>query len=280
MKAAKIASSKRIVWITGASSGIGKALALEYATQNTSLILSSRRQPELEKVKSLCMEQGLSDLDVLVLPLDVTEHQDFKIKVRQAFEFKGRLDVLINNAGVSQRSSCLNTDMQTYRTLFEVDVFGQIALTKAVLPLMIEQSAGHIAVTASVAGKIGVPLRTGYCAVKHAMMGFFDSLRSEVAHQNIQISTITPGYIQTDVSKNALSGDGSKYGRMEDSIAKGMPVNQCAKVIVAGLNKGKKEIAVGRGIEMQSLWLKRFFPSILIKLLEREYHQRAAKDNL
>ena len=273
-------SPKRTVWITGASSGIGQALAIEYAKQGASLILSSRRQTELEAAKLKCVEQGLNENDVLVLPLDITEHDTLEAAAKKAHEFKGQIDVLINNAGVSQRSSCLNTDMQTYRTLFEVDVFGQIALTKVVLPIMIEQGSGHIAVTASVAGKIGVPLRTGYCAVKHAMMGFFDTLRSEVAHQNIKVSTITPGYIQTDVSINALSGDGSKYDRMEDNIRQGMPVDQCAKVIVAGLNKGKKEIAVGKGIEMQSLWLKRFFPSILAKLLEREYHKRAAKDNL
>ena len=280
MAATKNMSPKRTVWITGASSGIGQALAIEYAKQGASLILSSRRQAELEAAKQQCVAQDLNDSDVLVLPLDITEHDTLEAAAKKAHEFKGQIDVLINNAGVSQRSSCLNTDMQTYRTLFEVDVFGQIALTKVVLPLMIEQGSGHIAVTASVAGKIGVPLRTGYCAVKHAMMGFFDSLRSEVAHQNIKVSTITPGYIQTDVSINALSGDGSKYDRMEDNIRQGMPVDQCAKVIVAGLNKGKKEIAVGKGIEMQSLWLKRFFPSILTKLLEREYHKRAAKDNL
>ena len=280
MATKKNMSPKRTVWITGASSGIGQALAIEYAKQGASLILSSRRQTELEAAKLKCVEQGLNENDVLVLPLDITEHDTLEAAAKKAHEFKGQIDVLINNAGVSQRSSCLNTDMQTYRTLFEVDVFGQIALTKVVLPIMIEQGSGHIAVTASVAGKIGVPLRTGYCAVKHAMMGFFDSLRSEVAHQNIKVSTITPGYIQTDVSINALSGDGSKYDRMEDNIRQGMPVDQCAKVIVAGLNKGKKEIAVGKGIEMQSLWLKRFFPSILAKLLEREYHKRAAKDNL
>ena len=258
----------KVVLITGGSSGIGKSIG-EYLVDNGFSVYGTSRSPE-----------KYGDSKFPIVGLDVKKLETINTAVNYVIEKAGRIDVLINNAGVSQRSSCLNTDMQTYRTLFEVDVFGQIALTKVVLPIMIEQGSGHIAVTASVAGKIGVPLRTGYCAVKHAMMGFFDSLRSEVAHQNIKVSTITPGYIQTDVSINALSGDGSKYDRMEDNIRQGMPVDQCAKVIVAGLNKGKKEIAVGKGIEMQSLWLKRFFPSILTKLLEREYHKRAAKDNL
>ena len=140
---------------------------------------------------------------------------------------------------------------------------------------MIEQGRGHIAVTSSVAGKIGVPFRTGYCAAKHAVMGFYDALRAEVAHQNINVSTITPGFIRTNVSKNALAGDGSAFGEVDDNIAGGMDAGDCAKVIVKGLNKAKKEIAVGKGIEMHTLWLKRFFPNFLIKIMEKQYHKRA-----
>jgi len=255
---------KNVVWITGASSGIGRALACEYAKQGSSLILSSRREGELEEVKQHCIQKsGLTNQDVLVLPLDITKHEELELKSLQA-----------RDAGVSQRSSCLETDMKTYRTLFEVDVFGQIALTKVVLPIMVDQGSGHIAVTASVAGKIGVPYRTGYCAVKHAMMGFFDSLRSEVAHQNIQVSTITPGYIRTDVARNALTGQGLVAGKTDEEIESGMDVDDCAKVVVKGLNKGKKEIAVGKGIEMHALWIKRFFPSLMAKILEKEYGKR------
>jgi len=126
---------KHVVWITGASSGIGRALALEYAKQGSSLILSSRREAQLEEVKQQCVEHGLKTHDILVLPIDITQHQELEAKSDQAHQFKGQIDVLINNAGISQRSSCLETDMETYRTLFEVDVFGQIAVTKAVLPI-------------------------------------------------------------------------------------------------------------------------------------------------
>ena len=268
-------TSTKVVWITGASSGIGEALALEYAKQGAQLILSARTEEALNDVKQQCIDAGSQSADIFVLPLDVTEQASIDACLEKALAFAGRIDVLINNAGVSQRSTCLTTDMSTYRTLFEVDVFGQIALTKAVLPKMIEQGRGHIAVTSSVAGKIGVPFRTGYCAAKHAVMGFYDALRAEVAHQNINVSTITPGFIRTNVSKNALAGDGSAFGEVDDNIAGGMDAGDCAKVIVKGLNKAKKEIAVGKGIEMHTLWLKRFFPNFLIKIMEKQYYKRA-----
>ena len=185
----------------------------------------------------------------LVLVLDVIDFEAMPAKVAEAKNWHGRIDMLINNAGISQRSSCLNTDMETYRKLFEVDVFAQIALTKQVLPIMVEQGSGHMAVTASVAGKIGAPFRTGYCAAKHAMMGFFDALRSEVSHLNIQVTTITPGFIRTNIAANALSGDGSAYGVTDTDIKGGMSVEECGNVVMKGFEKGIKEIPVGKGIE-------------------------------
>jgi len=155
--------------------------------------------------------------------------------------------------------------MSVYRTLFEVDVLGQIALTKAVLPLMLEQGSGHIAITSSVAGKIGVAGRTAYCASKHAVMGFFDALRAETSRHGVMVTTITPGYIKTNITLNALKGDGSKFGAVTEDIAGGMDVNRCAEVIMQGFRKGTPEIAVGEGMEMKGLWLKRFFPRVVFK---------------
>ena len=285
--------NEKTVWITGASSGIGEALALALAAQNARLILSARNEDKLDAVRQKCLSvysqqaQSLQDQSsseeaadrILVLPLDVTDETSLDAKTEQAKAFTGRLDLLINNAGISQRSTCVNTTMETYRTLFEVDVFGQIALTKLVLPIMIEQSSGHIAVTASVAGKIGVPFRTGYCAAKHAVMGFFDALRAEVAHHNIAVSTITPGFIRTDISENALRGDGQAFGAVDGDIKGGMEADECAQVILKGLSKQQPEIAVGKGMEMHTLWLKRFAPKTLIKLLQKEYLKRAAKSD-
>jgi NADP-dependent 3-hydroxy acid dehydrogenase YdfG len=260
---------EQVVWITGASSGIGEALAVEMVAAGAKLILSARREAELMRVKAACVSAGANADDVFVLTLDVTDETSMAEKVGAAHQKWGRIDMLLNNAGISQRSLCVDTDMATYRKLFDVDVFGQIALTKQVLPIMIEQGAGHLAVTASVAGKIGASQRTGYCAAKHAMMGFFDALRTEVSRHGIKVTTITPGFIRTAVSENALNGDGSAFGEMDKNIATGMDVTKCAKVIMQGFKKGKYEIPVGEGIEMHALLLKRFFPNRLFKMIEK-----------
>lgn len=260
---------EKVVWITGASSGIGEALAVEMAADGARLILSARREAELERVKAACVASGASADDVYVLTLDVTDEASMPGKVSEARQKWGSIDMLLNNAGISQRSLCVDTEMVTYRKLFDVDVFGQIALTKQVLPIMIDQGSGHMAVTASVAGKIGAARRTGYCAAKHAMMGFFDALRTEVARHGIKVTTITPGFIRTAVSENALNGDGSVFGEMDKNIASGMDVTKCAKVIMKGFKKGKYEIPVGEGIEMKALLIKRFFPNKLFKMVEK-----------
>ena len=253
------------VWITGGSSGIGEALALQFASEGAKIVLSSRREEELNRVRDLCIDQGLDAGHVLVLPLDVTDHESMPAAVERVTRAFGGIDMLINNAGISQRSLCVDTDMSVYRQIFEVDVLGQIALTKTVLPLMLEQRSGHIAITSSVAGKIGVPQRTGYCAAKHAVMGFFDALRAEAGHHGVQVTTITPGFIKTNISVNALKGDGSEFGTVDGDIAGGMDVTRCAEVIMDGFRRGTPEIAVGEGMEMKALWLKRFFPGAVFK---------------
>lgn len=254
------------IWITGASSGIGEALATRFARDGARLVLSARRENELQRVAGRCVEAGLDTADVLVLPLDVTDWAALPGAVQQVLDRFGGIDLLINNAGMSQRSLCIDTDMAVYQRLMDVDVMGQIALTKAVLPHMLERGAGHIAVTASVAGKVGVPKRTGYCAAKHAVMGFFDALRAEVEEQGVFVSTIVPGFIRTDLSRNALAADGSPFGKMDDDIAGGMDVDACADVVVNALNARKREIPVGKGKEMAALWVKRIAPEVLFKI--------------
>ena len=198
--------TNRVVWITGASSGIGEALAARFARENARVVLSARRQPELERVRQHCIDAGAAPENMLALPLDVTDLPSLPVAADHVISHFGQIDLLINNAGLSQRSLCKDTDLSVYQTLLDVDVMGQIALTKAVLPHMLERQSGHLAVTASVAGKVGVPLRTGYCAAKHAVMGFFDALRAEVEDDGILVSTITPGFIRTDISRNAPGG--------------------------------------------------------------------------
>ncbi|KEF31361.1 oxidoreductase, short-chain dehydrogenase/reductase family [Marinobacter nitratireducens] len=258
--------SAQTVWITGASSGIGEALALQYARAGAGLVLSARREAELQRVANRCVEAGLPQDHILVLPLDVTEWDSLPGAVAAVMDRFGAVDVLINNAGLSQRSLCKDTDLSVYQKLLDVDVMGQIALTKAVLPHMLERGSGHLAVTASVAGKVGVPLRTGYCAAKHAVMGFYDALRAEVEGDGLHVSTIVPGFIRTDISRNALAADGSAFGELDDNIAAGMDVDECAEVIFKGLQSRKREIPVGKGKEMSALWLKRLAPEVLFRV--------------
>jgi short-subunit dehydrogenase len=251
------------------SSGIGEALAIEFARRGGfDLILSARRESELERVKALCLEHSSNTCKVLVLPFDVVDtdsHADLAQRVVAEF---GQIDMLINNAGVAQRSWCVDAELSVYRKLFEIDVFGQISLTKAVLPIMLAQQSGHIAITSSVAGKIGAPLRTGYSMAKHAVMGFFDALRCEIAHEGIHVSTITPGSIQSQVSVNAFAGNGEAFGIMDQEIENGMPAAKCANVVVSALLAKQREIPVGDGSEMDLLPMKREDPEAMFDLLE------------
>ena len=258
--------SSQTVWITGASSGIGEALALQFAKDGAGLVLSARREDELKRVAARCVEAGLPEDHILVLPLDVTQWDALPGAVQTVLDRFGAVDLLVNNAGVSQRSLCKDTDLAVYQKLMDVDVMGQIALTKAVLPHMLNRGSGHLAVTASVAGKVGVPQRSGYCAAKHAVMGFFDALRAEVEDEGLHVSTIVPGFIRTDISRNALAADGSVYGKLDDDIAGGMDVNDCAEVIFKGLKARKREIPVGKGKEMAALWVKRLSPELIFRL--------------
>jgi short-subunit dehydrogenase len=263
--------SNAVVWITGASSGIGEALAKQMAAKGARLVLSARSEGELARVAEACTAAGAGD--TLVLPLDVTAYDAMPDAVARVLGHFGTVDLLINNAGVSQRSFCVDTDFDVYRQMMEINVLGQIALTQAVLPAMRERGHGHIAVTASVAGKLGAPLRTGYCAAKHAVMGFFDALRCEVAADGIQVTTITPGFIRTAVAKNALGADGKPTGASDESIEGGMDVGDCAAAIIAGFETGNPEIAVGSGAEMGLLDLKRRDPVAVFRTAEQMANQ-------
>jgi short-subunit dehydrogenase len=260
--------SQAVVWITGASSGIGEALALALAGRGSSLVLSARNEAALMQVRETCLERAATPEQVLVLPLDVADLDSMDDATARVLDHFGRIDLLINNAGMSQRSACIDTDMAVYEQMLRVNVLGQIALTKSVLPVMLRQGSGTLAVTASIAGKVGAPMRTGYCAAKHAVMGFFDALRTEVAASGLQVTTITPGFIRTRVAHNALDGKGRPVGQSDADIEGGMPVDASAAAIIEGFEAGTPEIAVGDGPEMALLELKRSDPIAAFRLLE------------
>ena len=250
----------KVVWITGASSGIGEAIAMAFAREGAKLVLTARRIEELDRVKQ---RTGLPDSSVLILPLDVTEFDmapDAAARIIAKFQ---RIDIMVHNAGVSQRSYIKDTDLDVYRKLMDVNFYSTVALTKAVLPYMISQQSGHFVVISSVAGKIGTIMRSGYNASKHALHGFYDSLRAESYNDNIKVTTVCPGYIKTNVSLNALNENGEKFGKMDSNQQNGIAPEECARQILNAVKKDKKEIYIGGFKEVAAIYLKRFLPNLL-----------------
>ena len=255
----------RRVWITGASSGIGEALARAFHGSGAKLILSARREEELRRVQAACGGEP----DTRLLPLDVTEAQSLQEKTRAALAMFGGIDILVLNAGITQRSRTRETDESVYRRLMEVNFFGPEALARAVLPSMLAQKSGHMVVISSVAGKIGVPMRSGYSATKFALHGFFEALRAEEERNGIHVTMVCPGYIRTDISLSALRGDGRRHAKMDSEIARGMPVDECARQILRGVAHKKKEIVVAAAREKALVYIKRIFPDLLARMVGR-----------
>jgi len=256
---------KKVIWITGASSGIGEELAYQYSKKDTHLILSARRREELEKVKSNCKVPD----QILVLPLDLSDQSNFKDLAKQVIETFGRIDILINNGGISQRSSVQETNLEIDKKIMEVNFFGNIALTKAVLPYMIKQQSGHIVPLSSLAGKFGFYLRSAYAASKHALHGFYETLRLEEQKNNINVTIVCPAFIQTNISKNALDANGKKTDEMDVNQANGMTSKKCASEIIKAIEKNKHEALIGNG-EERGILLKRFFPKLFFKILSKK----------
>ncbi|WP_309609525.1 SDR family oxidoreductase [Flavobacterium sp.] len=251
-----ISIKNKTIWITGASSGIGEALAYELATKNCKLILSGRNIEALEKVKSKC------DCEVVLLPFDLTDFDNAKNHAQKAIEAFGKIDMLINNGGISQRSLLVETDFSVDKKLIEVDYLGTVALTKAILPHFIKNQKGHFVTITSLMGKFGSPYRSGYCGAKHALHGFFDVLRMEHQKDGIDVTLICPGFIQTNIAKNALIADGSKQNTDDIATQNGMPVAIFAKKFVKAVEAKKFEAYIG-GKETMGVFLKRFFPKFL-----------------
>lgn len=246
------------VWITGASSGIGEALAVAFSREGARVILSARNAAELERVRGRCADPPRH----VVQPLDLTD----PAAIDAAAKVMGEIDVLIHSGGVSQRSLAVETDLATDRAIMELNYFGTIALTKAVLPSMLARRKGTIVPISSVIGYVGVPLRSAYAASKHALHGFFEALRAETAKAGIQITMVVPGYVRTNVSENALRGDGSRHGKLDETHAKAMLPEQVAPRVLDAIASRKPELRVG-GKEIHAVLLRRFAPSMLRRLL-------------
>ncbi len=255
----------KVVWVTGASSGIGKEICKQLAVQGAQLILSARRVEELEQIKK---ELPHSDVHT-VIQLDLSRSESFSALAERVVEKYNKIDFLFNSGGVSQRSEVIQTDLDVDRQIMEINYFGNIALTKAVLPYMQQQQSGHIIVTSSIAGKFGFYLRSAYSASKHALHGFYESLLLEEAKNNIAVTIACPGKINTPISTNALTGDGSNHGEMDHNQSTGMSVEECVNQLLKATVKKKKEVLIGNK-EIKAVTLKRFFPGLFWRIIKNQ----------
>jgi dehydrogenase/reductase SDR family member 7B len=239
-----MSAAAQTVWITGASSGIGAALARAYAKRGARLVLSGRNEAALAEVAAQC---GAAHL---ILPFEAADFAAARAAADNAWEWSGGIDVLLNNAGVSQRSLAVDTDFAVYQKMIDIDLLGPICLTQALLPRMVARGSGRIAMISSIAGKVGVPLRTAYCAAKHGLAGYADALRAEVAHLGLQVHVIYPGSIRTGVSRNAMTADGSTRGFSDDAIDNGIDPDVAAGRMIEAMQSGEREIIVAERGEL------------------------------
>jgi dehydrogenase/reductase SDR family member 7B len=254
--------SGKVAWITGASSGIGAALAKAFLSDGGHCILSGRNVAALEEVAGDARER------CLILPFDTADTAAIPALVDRAIAFQGQVDVLINNAGISQRSLAIDTDFSVYQQIIGIDLLAPIALTQALLPHLLERGSGQLVMISSVAGKVGVPLRTAYCAAKHGLIGYADSLRSEVAGQGVKVLVVAPGSVRTNVSRNALAGDGSVRGVSDKAIDNGIDPDAVARRIWHAVAAGTREMVIAEGPEADLPALRANDPEMLFDRME------------
>ena len=252
----------KVIWITGASSGIGKALALELSQHDCKLILSSRREATLLDVKNQCIDPK----NVEILAFDLADYLTMKPIAEKAISFFGKVDILINNGGISQRSLIIDTDISVDKKLMDVDYLGTVGLSKALLPHFVGNQSGHFVTVTSLMGKFSSPYRSAYCGAKHALHGFFDALRLEHDKDHIKVTMICPGFVNTNIARNALTGDGSLLDQQDTATENGLEVSIFVKRMLKAIKKEKFEAYIGKG-ETKGIYLKRFFPKLLHKVV-------------
>jgi short-subunit dehydrogenase len=256
----------KLVWIVGASSGIGEGLALEFSKLKARLVLSSRNTEKLERLKSTCLSLGAADCKVV--RLDLEQNADYSSQVDQVLQANHTIDYLIVNGGISQRSLVHETGMDIDRKLMEINYFGNIAITKAVLPQMLKQKEGHIVTVSSIVGIFGFPLRSAYSASKHALHGFYETLRAEHKKDNIKVTIAIPGRVQTNISYHALKKDGKEHQELDKGQATGISSEACAKKMIKAIKKEKKEVLIG-GKELIMVWIRRFLPALFYNIVNK-----------
>lgn len=255
---------EKVVWITGASSGIGEALAYEWSKSGVRLILSARRESELERVKAACTNPGLCS----IVPLDLSKPDEISLTADRILQQFGTVDILVNNGGISQRSLVIETDIEVDRRIMEIDYFSGVMLTKKILPAMVAKGSGHIVAISSIVGLFGFPMRSAYSAAKHAMHGFYETVWAELHEKGINVTVVCPGRILTNVSLNALTKDGSPHGEMDHGQKNGISAETCARKIVKAVRKNKKEVYIGK-IDLLMIYFKRYIPWLYYRLVAK-----------
>jgi dehydrogenase/reductase SDR family protein 7B len=255
----------KVAWITGASSGIGEALVREFVKRGATVVASSNDMPGLERVKAGFA--GKSEM-VHCVPFDLSDTSGIDIIVDQQINTLGKIDFLLNIGGISQRARIDETPIWLDRKIFEINYFGTIALTKAVLPYMIRQQSGHILATSSISGRFGFPLRSAYSASKQALHGFFETLYLENKRFNLRSSVIIPGRVRTSISFHALTADGKEHGKMDDGLAEGISPEKAAEIIIKGIERNKREILVGSS-ELIILHIRRYCPWLFFRIADK-----------
>ncbi|MDX2480011.1 MAG: SDR family oxidoreductase [Desulfuromusa sp.] len=254
----------KTIWITGASSGIGAALAYALAARGARLILSARSVDKLEAVRQACSTPE----EHLCLVMDLADQASIDAAWNRLQEMQRNVEILINNAGMTQRALITETHMGVYRLLQEVNYLAAVDLTKKVLPGMLERDAGQIVTVSSLMGKFASPQRSGYAAAKHALQGFMDALRAEVHDAGIRVLVASPGFVNTDVSRNALRGDGTLHNKMDPAQVAAISAESCAGQIVSAMMKGRDEVFPG-GKERIGLLLHRLSPALLRRVMRK-----------
>lgn len=255
----------KTIWITGAASGIGEALAYQSVEYGAGVILSDIDEQGLSRVSEACRKMNGT---VLELPLDLSSRESIEAAADRALAESARIDVLINNGGISQRAYSWETPLEVDYRIMNINFFGAVILTKAVLPRMIEQGGGYIAATSSITGKFGFPLRSAYSASKHATQGFFETLGIELKEKNISVTIAMPGRVKTNISVHALTKDGTAHGEMDPGQAGGIAADVCARQYLNAILKRKPEVLIG-GKELMMVHIRRFLPGLFYRMARK-----------
>ncbi|MBQ19344.1 MAG: short chain dehydrogenase [Flavobacteriales bacterium] len=255
--------TNKVIWVTGASSGIGEALVYELAKRNCKLILSARREAELQRVKE---NTNLPDEQILILPIDLEQFKNAQTWVDKVVEKFSTIDILINNGGISQKSLAMETIEAVEQKFWNINYFGNVALSKAVLPIMQQKKYGKVVVITSILGKFGLPQLSTYAATKHALYGFYESLRLELVKDNVSVLLAAPGFINTQVSVNAIDGEGNITNENSDAQLNGMKPDIFAKNLVNAIVKDKQHVYIGKK-ELLTIPFKTLFPKLFYKIM-------------